>query len=356
MPTPTPAPPDVSVLMPYRDAAPNVGEAIESVLAEEGVALELIAIDDGSRDEGAAVVDAIARRDARVRHVRHVPHAGGSGEGIVASLRLGGAIARAPFLARMDSDDVSLPGRIRLALERLRADASLAAVGTRVEAFVAEGADGAAPARLAVGDGLLRYVAWQNALLTPQAHAHALFVESPLCNPSVTMRRDAFERVGGYRETCGPEDYDLFLRFDEAGYGLAKLEDVLLRWRHRPERVTFTDPHCRIGRFAELKAPFLARRLRTLGRPFAIWGAGKTGKRLARALELHDAWPARFFDIDPRKLGRPARSARIEPPEALRRGEETIVVAVGEPGARDVVRARLDALGLVEGADYVCAS
>jgi glycosyltransferase involved in cell wall biosynthesis len=344
---PVPAHPDVSVLMPYRDAAPHVGEAIESVLAEVGVALELIAIDDGSRDEGPAVVDAIAARDPRVRHVRH---GGASGEGIVASLRLGCAIAQGRFLSRMDSDDVSLDGRIRRALERLRAEPSLAAVGTRVEAFVADHAG------VAVGEGLVRYVDWQNALLTPLDHANALFVESPLCNPSVTMRRDAFERVGGYRETSGPEDYDLFLRFDEAGFGLAKLEAVLLRWRHREERVTFNDPHCRIGRFAELKAPFLAGRLRALGRPFAIWGAGKTGKRLARALELHDAWPTRFFDIDPRKLGRPARSARIEPPEGLRLGEETVVVAVGEPGARDVVRARLDALGLVEGADYLCAS
>jgi glycosyltransferase involved in cell wall biosynthesis len=352
----TPAPPEVSVLMPYRDAAPNVGEAIGSVLAEEGVDLELLVIDDGSRDEGPALVDAIARRDPRVRHLRHTST---SGAGIVASLRLGCELARAPFIARMDSDDVSLPGRIRRALARLRADASLAAVGTRVEAFVTEGAGSA------VGEGLVRYVAWQNALVTPQQHAHALFVESPLCNPSVTMRREAFDRVGGYRETSGPEDYDLFLRFDEAGFGLAKLEETLLRWRHRPERVTFNDPHCRIGRFAELKAPFLAGRLRSLGRPFAIWGAGKTGKRLARALELHDAWPTRFFDIDPRKLGRPSRSARIEPPEALRRGgdgaaaaetAETIVVALGEPGARDVVRARLDALGLIEGADYLCAS
>ncbi len=348
--------PEVSVLLPYRDVAATVGEALESVLAEQAIALEVVIVDDGSSDDGPAVVDAIARRDARVWHVRLAQaRAPGSANGIVAALQRACALAEAPLLARMDADDVSLPGRLRRSCDALRADPSLAAVGTRVEAFPAE----------AVGGGLSRYVAWMNSVVTKEEHARALFVESPLCHPSVTMRRDALERVGGFRETEGPEDYDLWLRFDEAGLGLAKLDDVLLRWRHRADRLTFNDPRYALARFAELKAPYLARRLRALGRPFAIWGAGKTGKRLARALELHDAWPARFYDIDPRKVGRPARGARIEAPDALERGApgasgaagaETIVVAVGEPGARDVVRARLDALGLVEGRDYLCAS
>lgn len=310
------------------------------MLAEPGLALELVAIDDGSRDESAAVVASIARRDPRVVMLS------GEGRGLVAALQRGLARARAPLLARMDADDVSRPGRVRLACERLREDPSLAAVGTRVRAFPDD----------AVGDGLRRYVAWQNALLTPDEHARALFVESPLCNPSVTLRRAAFDRVGGYRETDGPEDYDLWLRLDAAGYGLAKLPALLLDWRHQPGRMTFSDPRCGLARFADAKAPFLAARLARMGRPIVVWGAGKTGKRLARALEPHGVRPTRFVDIDPKKVGRPARGAPIVGPDALRPGEETVLVAVGEPGARDVVRARLDARGFVEGRDYVCGA
>ncbi len=338
--------PDVSVLLPYRDTASTIAEAIEGVLAERGVALELVAIDDGSTDGGHEIVDAIARRDPRVRHER------GEARGIVAALQRASSLARAPFFARMDADDVSRPGRIARALELLRRDASIAVVATRVEPFPDE----------AIGDGLRRYVAWQNGLITPEDHARAIFVESPVCHPSVTMRRDAFERVGGYRDVDGPEDYDLWLRLDAAGAGIAKLPETLLRWRHRQGRATFADARYDLARFPEAKAPFLARRLAALGKPIAIWGAGKTGKRLARALEPHGLRARRFYDIDPRKIGRPARGAPTLSPHApdgaraiAARGE-TIVVAVGAVGARDLVRAHLDALGLVEGREYLCGS
>ena len=52
------APPALSVLLPFRDAAPTLAEAVESVLAERDPHLELLAIDDGSRDEGPRWVEA----------------------------------------------------------------------------------------------------------------------------------------------------------------------------------------------------------------------------------------------------------------------------------------------------------
>jgi hypothetical protein len=206
------------------------------------------------------------------------------------------------------------------------------------------------------GEGLAAYVAWQNGLLTPEDHARELFVESPLCHPSVMLRRDALEAVGPWRDVPWPEDYDLWLRLDAAGYGLAKLPELGLRWRHHGGRMTFNDPRCELARFPEAKAPYLAARLRTLARPLVVWGAGKTGKRLARALEGHGVRAVRFIDIDPRKIGRPARGVPIADAGSLRLGEETILVALGEPGARDVVRGRLDARGFVEGVDYLCGA
>ena len=58
---------DVSVLLPYRDAAATLDEAIESVLAQRGVALELILVDDGSShgDDGPARAAAWAARTTR---------------------------------------------------------------------------------------------------------------------------------------------------------------------------------------------------------------------------------------------------------------------------------------------------
>ena len=65
-------------------------------------------------------------------------------------------------------------------------------------------------------------------------------------------------------------------------------------------------------------------------------------------------------DIDPRKIGRTAHGAPILPAdEALaraRRERALLVVAVGERGARDIVRARLAGERLEEGVDFVCAA
>jgi GT2 family glycosyltransferase len=318
--------PEVSVILPYRDAAPTLEQAITSVLAETAVELELVAVDDGSSDDGASYVEALAARDARVRSFRSEPR------GIVSALNIGLEAARAPLLARMDADDVSLPGRISREVAMLRADVSLGAVGCLVEAFPAE----------LVEEGLTRYVAWQNAILTPEDHARELFVESPLCHPSVTMRGDAVLAVGGYRHGPFPEDYDLWLRLTAAGYGLAKEPSLGLRWRHSSARLTFRDPRCSPEAFRRCKAPFLAVRIRDAGRALVIWGAGKEGRRLARELEPHDVRPDRFIDIDPRKIGRTAR--------------DFVVAAVASRGARDLIRRALADKEFVEGRDFVCAA
>lgn len=334
--------PRLSVLLPYRDVASTLDEAIASVLAEREVPLELVAIDDGSRDGGAATVAAWAARDRRV-----VPVAG-AGEGIARALARGLAAARGTFVARMDGDDVSLPGRFGAQLDALSRAPRVAAVGGRVRAFPDD----------AVQDGMRRYVAWMNALVTPGEHARDVFVEAPLCHPSVTMRRDALDRAGGYRDVDWPEDYDLWLRFDAAGWELAKVDQEVLCWRQRPGSLTFSDPRYSLERHRALKARFLAPRLGALarGRALACWGAGPTGRRLARALEQEGVRFDRFVDIDPRKIGRIARGVAIVAPEALDPAREIVVVAVGAAGARSLIRDALRGRGWVEGEDFVCAA
>jgi len=331
---------DVSVLLPYRDAAGTIGEALGSVLAQRGPKLEILAIDDGSTDGGAAIVQRFATQDRRVRPMAT------RGVGIVGALQAGLARACGRFVARMDGDDVSLPDRFALQVRRLEADRRLGVVGTQVEAVP----------QAEVGEGLRRYVAWQNALVSAEDHARDLYVESPLCHPSVMSPRRVLEEVGGWREAPWPEDYDLWLRLHARGYELAKVPKVLLHWRHREGRLTFGDPRYDIARFIDAKAHYLAPWLATRGRPVAVWGAGPTGKRVARALERRGVRTALFVDIDPKKLGRTARGAPIEPASTLRPACHTIVVAVGARGARALVRRQLDQMGFVDGCDYVCAA
>jgi glycosyltransferase involved in cell wall biosynthesis len=325
--------------MPYRDAAATVEEAARSILAQQGVSLELVAVDDGSRDDGPARLRAIAASDPRVVALA------GEGEGIVAALARALAAAHGDVVARMDADDVALPGRLARQAAALAEDPRLGVVGTQVEAL--------GPC----GEGMRRYVDWQNGVVSASDHARELFVESPLCHPSVALPRRALEAVGGWRDAPWAEDYDLWLRLDAAGWRIAKVPEVLLRWRQREGSLTFSDARYSLQRFREARACYLAPKLLRTGRSVVLWGAGPTGRRLARALEAHGVRAARFVDIDPRKIGRTARGAPIVAPDALRAGgESVVVVAVGARGARQIVRDGLAARGFVEGEDFVCAA
>ena len=91
------------------------------------------------------------------------------------------------------------------------------------------------------------------------------------------------------------------------------------------------------------------------GCPFDVWGAGPTGKRLARALEAHALRPRRFVDVDAKK--RIARGLPVDPPEALGNpGDAFIVCAVGADGARAEIRAELLPRGYVEGEHFLFAA
>lgn len=331
--------PQVSVLLPYRDAARTLREAVQSVLADPSATIELLAVDDGSCDDGPAIVAELARRDPRVRALVS------EGHGLVEALEHARRHARAPRLARMDADDVAVPGRFGAQRDALDADPSLGAIGARVELFAEEGEP---------GEGMARYVDWLNTLQTREDHARELFVESPLCHPSVMLRASAVEAVGGYHDGDFPEDYELWLRLDAAGFGLAKVSELGLRWRQHAGQTTFRDPRYRLEAFRALKARFLAPRLLRETRAIAIWGAGREGRRTLRELEPQGVRAACFLDIDPKKIGRVARGIPIVDPSGAE--GRFVIVAVATRGARQIVRNALLRRGCVEGVDFVCVA
>ena len=326
--------PDVSVLLPYKNASATLAAALSGLLETGDPGVEVLAIDDGSCDSGPRQVASWATRDSRVRPLT------APGSGLISALNAALGHARGAFIARMDADDIAHPQRLSRQRAHLRNSPTLDVVGCRVEAFCPGGE---------VGEGLTRYVAWQNSLLTPEDHARELFIESPLCHPSVMLRRERLSALGGYRDLPGPEDYDLWLRCDAAGLSMAKLPETLLSWRHTSGRATFCDARYSPASFRKTKAPFLAKRLRKAGTTrYVMWGAGPTGRRLARELEAHGARPACFVDIDPRKLGRTARGVPIVAPDGLDGRRDLLVIAVGARGARELIRPELSRLGFTE--------
>lgn len=334
--------PRVSILLPYRNAIDTLEEAVSSVLVQD-VDGELLAIDDGSIDDSAAEVERIV--EAHRRSTITVRHLKTDGIGIVGALELARPLAKAALLARMDADDICLAGRLRSQCDAFDADHDLHLLGTRVEAFGAP------------GEGIRRYVAWQNTLMTAAQHEVSRFVESPLCHPSVMMRAATLEALGGYCDGDFPEDYELWLRFAAHGHRMRKLPEVGVRWRHADGRLTFTDPRYRPAAFTAIKAKYLARALPSPR--VRVWGAGRTGKHFVRALETHGVGADVFFDIDPNKIGRTARGAPILSLDAIHSDERPLLVALGARGARADACAHLEQRGFRQGfgaGQFICVA
>lgn len=310
----------VSWILPVRDGAATLGEAVASALAECGPLDEVVVVDDGSRDAPERVVPA----DGRVRLVRQEPL------GIVAALEHGRAVARGRWLARLDADDRALPGRVGAQLARL-GDPRVGAVGGRAELIEP------------VGEGMRVYAAWINGL--DDLHA-ARFVECPVFHPALTLRAEAVAAVGGWRDFDGPEDYDLVLRLIAAGWRVEAVPRAVVALRDRPDRLTRTDPRYRPEAFRRLKmahlAPLLPRRV-------AVWGAGKSGRPWIRWLVGRGVEVTGVFDL---KVGGARQGIPVRPTEAVADARfELLLVAVGSRGARQEIRERLVGLrpGLVEG-------
>lgn len=106
----------VSVVMPVYNAAATVRAAVESVLAQTHVSLELLAVDDGSSDDSWRMLERFAEADARVRALR-MPVNGG----VAAARNLALDTAVGQYVAFLDSDDGWLPRKLELQIAQMRA-------------------------------------------------------------------------------------------------------------------------------------------------------------------------------------------------------------------------------------------
>jgi glycosyltransferase involved in cell wall biosynthesis len=285
------------------------------------------------------VARAVAARDGRFRVVA-APR-----EGIVAALNRGLAHCRGRAVARMDADDLMHRERLAAQLDHLEAGA-LSAVGCHLRLFPRRG----------LGAGMRAYERWLNAIDSTERVRAEAFVECPVSHPTLMIRR-ALLAEQGYRDTGWPEDYDLLLRLLEAGHAVDVVTRRLLSKRTGPANLCRTHPVYGDDRFTACRAEFLARSFLAGGDDYVLWGYGKTGRTLQRALAERGKRPVAIVELHPGRIGNVIAGAPVVHPDDLARWRaHPLVVSVAGATARGQIRLALSARGYRERRDFVCAA
>lgn len=220
--------PDISVVMGVYNNADTLSAALDSILSQEGVELEFVVIDDGSTDGSASILDEAAKTDPRLRVVHK------KNEGLTRALIDGCALATAPWIARQDADDVSLPGRLRAQLER--------AQQPDAPDLVACGAVWQSPEGATLFDAI-------PPLADDVARRQILKQgETPCPHGAILMRTDSYRLAGGYREQFYlAQDLDLITRLSERGR-IAIVPQIFYGFRFSPGSIS--------GRYGKRQAEY----------------------------------------------------------------------------------------------------
>ena len=206
--------PLVSILMPVYKTAPYLREAMDSMLSQTFTDFELIVLDDCSPDNAGEILDSYT--DPRI-----VRYKGEKNAGLSNVLNVGIGMARGKYIARMDSDDLSMPERLQIQVDYLEAHPDIDLVSVGMQLFGAKDE------------------VWLREQDPEKVKIIALF-HSPILHASSMWRRDSFEKHGlRFRQEMVPaEDYDLWTRALVKGLRLVNLRQVLYKYRIHPEQAT----------------------------------------------------------------------------------------------------------------------
>lgn len=197
--------------MPVHRADDSLPPALDSILAQTSVDLEVLLILNGADTASAELIRAHAARDARCRIIER-PEAN-----LAAALNHALRSARHGLVARMDADDRSLPGRLAAQASAMHARPDIAALGTAYD-------------MVDPSDRLIRTV---RPPTDPRDARWRLLIENEFCHGSMMLRRDAVLAAGGYDETfTRAQDFELWTRL-AARLAIAALPEVFYAWRLR---------------------------------------------------------------------------------------------------------------------------
>ena len=241
--------PFFSVVIPVFNRADVLGAALSSVLAQSERDFEIVVVDDGSRDDPKAVVDALC--DPRIHYIAQDNRGGG------AARNTGIAAARGRFIAFLDSDDVFLPEHLAT-MRKLLAGTS----------------DTAGYARIVVdrGDGRI-FLKPPRAIAPGEDVATYLLCDRGFVPTITTVVPAAFAKAVRYHENLREaEDTDFAVRLALAGCAFVMAETPGAVWRdlYDPHRQSAGRSSARLAQWLEAMKQRIPRKAWLGGRGWAV--------------------------------------------------------------------------------------
>lgn len=243
---PTEQNPSVSVVMSVYNSSQYLRSALDSILKQSFRNFEIVVVDDGSTDSSPEIIYEYLRNTPQLK-IHSQLHAG-----LVSAANKGCELAKGKYIARLDSDDVAFPERLRLQYEYLESHPEVVLLGGGTECIDH------------IGNRLFA-MRWPG---QSQGLANYLLVDCAVAHTTVMFRRLEFLRLGGYRSAYrDSEDYDLFLRMEDAGV-VENLPVLLCQYRLHPDQVSSMNY---VQQVLSAIAARLATQARRSGKPEPVW-------------------------------------------------------------------------------------
>ncbi|MCV9385823.1 glycosyltransferase family 2 protein [Reichenbachiella ulvae] len=325
--------PQVSVILPFRNAASTLPEAVDSIISQSHSPVELILINNKSTDSSLQIAQNYCNQHKHIRLLHEdqigVSHAANRGMNA----------AKGEYLARMDADDISYPERLESQVQELiRHKADICA--TQADVVIKN------------NKGFHHFVEWSNSILSTEDIYGNRFVEFPLINPTLMITKSCWEQVGPFYDEDYPEDYEWFLRALYKKMKIIKLGKAHLFWRDSETRLTRSSEKYSTDAFFKIKTHYLSKELKDRQQASVwIWGAGKLARQRVEYLKSYQVKVEGFIDIKNTKQHSNYRCIHYE---SIRKEEQPFILSyVTNRNKRDEIKNFLLTKGYIEDRDFL---
>lgn len=338
--------PIISALMSVYNGAEFVAETIESILAQTYTDFELIIVNDGSTDQTRQVIENFNDDRIRLFNFEH-------NQGIGPALTWGLSKVRGKYIAKVDSDDISLPTRFEEELKYLQENPEIDLVGSFMEYFPHN-----EEVRMSQRYHYCKEVIEKelNSVVSWQEMREKLFWFCAINHPNMMGKTEVIKKIG-YLDVPVGTDYHLFYNLNKLGHKMANIPKVLVKMRVINSSITatkkdkfFRDVLYRIKR-EEIRNLFIGNKLNY------IWGSGVMGQQLLTALTNDGLFETvnGFIDSDPTKDRQIVMNKAIYSPEILKEiteDQKGKVIIASQPGKFEIA-AYLENMGYKHLEDYL---